>query len=414
MDKRPAIDDLVASVLAELERLQYSANALAGYRRFYQLVMVYARAHGVVEYSEDLAHRFFEDTFHVTMHALPQPLARKFRPALRYLRCLGDFQLHGAILRRQRPKAAYVSPAAFRVVLEAFARECDRRGYSLQAARTRWNRLRAFVDYLATQGVGPAGINAQHLSKYTATLIDCHPKTVATVLTTIRTFLRFLYQSGDHPRDLSGAVPRLRSHYGERLPSVWPADTVQRLLMAVDRGSPTGKRDYAILLLAARLGMRVGDIKALTLSALHWETKTIVCVQQKTRRAVTYPLLDDVGWALIDYLQHGRPPTRSPHVFVRQNAPFEAFGRDANLHYIITAYTRRAGIPVPRGAHGLHSLRHTLASALLEYHTPLPVIADILGHLSTQSTQVYLHVDLEALRRCALDPEEVFACVDLA
>lgn len=127
---------------------------------------------------------------------------------------------------------------------------------------------------------------------------------------------------------------------------------------------------------------------------------------------MTYPLLDDIGWALIDYLQHGRPQTASPFVFVRHGAPFEQFGKHANLHHIITTYTRRAGIPVPRGPHGMHSLRHTLASALLEQHTPLPVIADILGHLSTQSTQVYLHVDLGALRRCALDPEEVFACVD--
>lgn len=414
MENRPALDDLVANVLAELERRQYSANVRTGYRRFYQRVLAYAHAHGIREYSEDFARQFFENTFHVTMREIPQPVPPKFRPALRYLRCLGDYQLHGTLVRRQVKKAPYEPPDTFRAALEAFARECDRRGYSSQAARTRWNRLRAFVDYLATQGVAPEGISAQHLSNYTATLIGYHPKTVAAMLTHVRTFLRFLHQAGYHAHDLSGAVPRLRSGHYERIPSVWPADSVRRLLGAIDRGSPTGKRDYAILLLAARLGMRVADIKALTLSALQWDTKTIVLVQQKNRRAVTYPLLDDMGWALIDYLQHGRPPTSSPYVFVRHNAPFEPFGQHVNLHHIITTYTRRAGIPVPRGAHGMHSLRHTLASALLEQHTPLPVIADILGHLSTQSTQVYLHVDLEALRRCALDPEEVFACVDPA
>ena len=194
-----------------------------------------------------------------------------------------------------------------------------------------------------------------------------------------------LYHAGYHALDLSGAVPRLRSRYYERVPSVWPADSVRRLLGVIDRGNPTGKRDYAIMLLAARLGMRVGDIKALTLSALHWENKTIVLVQQKNRQAMTYPLLDDIGWALIDYLQHGRPQTSSPHVFVRHNAPFEAFAQFANFHHLMTTYTRRAGIPLPRGAHGMHSLRHTLASALLEQHTPLPVIAEIMGHLSLHS-----------------------------
>lgn len=414
MDNRPVLDDLVANVLAELLRLQYSDGSRTGYRRFYQRVLAYARVHDIREYSEAFARRFFEDTFEVTMEALPQPAPQKFCLALRYLRCLGDYQLHGTVFRRQVKKAPYRAPDAYRTVLDVFARECDRRGYSPQGDRTRWHRIRVFVDYLATQGIGPEAISARHLSNYTATLMGCHPKTVAAMLTHVRTFLRFLYHAGYHALDLSGAVPRLRSRYYERVPSVWPADSVRRLLGVIDRGNPTGKRDYAIMLLAARLGMRVGDIKALTLSALHWENKTIVLVQQKNRQAMTYPLLDDIGWALIDYLQHGRPQTSSPHVFVRHNAPFEAFAQFVNFHHLITTYTRRAGISLPRGAHGMHSLRHTLASALLEQHTPLPVIAEIMGHLSTQSTQVYLHVDLEALRRCALDPEEVLACADRA
>ncbi len=412
MDNGPALDDLVANVLAELLRLQYSAGSRTGYRRFYQRVLAYARARDIREYSEAFARQFFEDTFQVKMRELPQPVPQKLCLALRYLRCLGDYQLHGTVFRRQVKKGPYQAPDAYRAVLEAFARECDRRGYSALAARSRWNRLRAFVDYLATQGVAPEAISGQHLSNYTATLMGYHPKTVAAMLTNVRTFLRFLCSAGYHRFDLSGAVPRLRSRYYERLPSVWPADSVRRLLGAIDRGNPTGKRDYAIILLAARLGMRVGDIKALTLAALHWETKTIVLVQQKNRRSTTYPLLDDIGWALIDYLQHGRPRTSSPYVFVRHNAPFEPFAQYANFHQLITKYTRRAGIPLPGGAHGMHSLRHTLASALLEQHTPLPVIAEIMGHLSTQSTQVYLHVDLEALRRCALDPEEVLTCAD--
>ena len=232
------------------------------------------------------------------------------------------------------------------------------------------------------------------------------------MLTPVRTFLRFLHQAGLHPDDLSGAVPRLRSGHYERLPSVWPADAVPRVLAAVDRGNPTGQRDYAILLLAARLGMRVGDIKALPLTALHWDTQTIEWVQQQTGRPMCLPLLADIGWALIDYLQHGRPATPVPEIFVRHRAPFEAFGPHAHRHTLVAKYIRRAEMPVPRGSHGLHALRHGLASTLLEAETPLPVIAEILGHVSTPSTQVYLPVDSEALRRCALDPEEVFAYVD--
>src|SRR5699024_5333397 len=177
----------------------------------------------------------------------------------------------------------------------------------------------------------------------------------------------------------------------------------------IDRGSPLGKRDYAILILVAKLGIRAGDIKALKLSDLNWDTKTITIKQEKTKVETTYPILHDVGWALIDYLQNARPKSDVPYLFLRMNAPFKEFGENANLHNIITKYIRLAGITIPRGKrHGLHSLRHSLASTLLEQRKPLEVISEILGHTDSTSTSVYLHTDLNGLKACALDPEEVF------
>lgn len=124
---------------------------------------------------------------------------------------------------------------------------------------------------------------------------------------------------------------------------------------------------------------------------------------------VTYPILNDIGWALINYLKKARPVSDSPYVFLQMNAPYEAFGKDANLHNIITKHTRKAGITISIGKrHGLHSLRHTLASTLLEQGTALPVISEILGHINSRSTSVYLQTGIEGLRQCALDPEEVF------
>lgn len=412
LDKHRGIEDLVAAVLAELHRLRYTARTKDDYRQFYWHVMAYAHSRGIAEYSEQFASQFFEETFHVAIPAIRPPIPPKLNKALRYLRSLGDFQLHGTVLRARPRKAARELPDPFRGVIESFVRDCEQRGHSPHTIADRQRWLHAFADYLAGHGVSPNTIAADHISRYTATLVGHHAHSVATILSPVRTFLKFLYLEGYHTQDLSASVPRIRWSYHTRIPTVWPRDAVERLLRAVDRGNPTGKRDYAILLLAARLGMRIGDIKALTLSALQWDKNTISWVQQKTRRPISYPLLDDVGWALIDYLQNGRPPTASPHVFVRHRAPFEPYGHDTKLGYLIATYARRAGIPVPRERHGMHSLRHTLASRLLEQHTPLPVIAEILGHLSTQSTRVYLHVDLDALRQCALDPEEVFAGVD--
>lgn len=412
MSEQLTIGELVERVLAELSRLDYAQNTQSQYRRFYHRVVLYAGSRGVNHYSEAFGREFFEATYGCPWTEMPQPTPARFRPPVRFLASLSDVQLHGTVVRRRPKNRPYEAPPAFQEALTEFAVECQRRGYSAQGQRTRMDRLRVFLAFLSSENVTPDTLTAQHVSRYAATLLNYNPKTVLAVLTCLRTFLRFLRDAGFHALDLSGSVPRVRSGRYERLPSVWPSDTVQRLLNAVDRGNPTGKRDYAILLLAARLGMRVGDMKSLTLSALRWEAKTIAWVQQKTGRFIEYPLLDDVGWAIIDYLQHGRPETASPVLFVRHHAPFAPFGQYANLHHIITRYVRQAGISVPTAHRGLHVLRHTLASTLLERNTPLAVIAQVLGHLSTQSTQVYLAVDRAGLQRCALDPEEVFSCAD--
>jgi site-specific recombinase XerD len=191
-----------------------------------------------------------------------------------------------------------------------------------------------------------------------------------------------------------------------RLPSVWSGADVEALLAAVDRASPKGKRDYAILLLACRLGLRVSDVRGLCLEDLHWREARIEMTQTKTGAPLTLPLTEEVGGALIDYLQHGRPVTPHREVFLRLKAPVEPFSGNDNLHHILTFYRQRAGIVLPAQARsGLHSLRHTVATRLLEAGTPLETIAGILGHLSLESTQIYAKVDIEALRRAALDPE---------
>jgi integrase len=202
-------------------------------------------------------------------------------------------------------------------------------------------------------------------------------------------------------------VPKVRVYQGERLPTIWTPQDLQALLTAVDRASPIGKRDYAILLLAARLGLRAGDIRALRIDQLDWEHACIHVVQAKTGTPLDLPLTEEVGLALIDYLRNGRPAATHREVFLRHNAPFEPFGRDNNLYWIISTYRRKAGIELPRESRrGLHSLRHTLASRLMEAGVPIDSIAGAMGHLSPDTTRLYLQMDVNALRRAALDPEE--------
>jgi integrase len=192
------------------------------------------------------------------------------------------------------------------------------------------------------------------------------------------------------------------------VPSVWDPELVIRLLKVVDRSSPKGKRDYAILLLACRLGLRVGDIRTLTLDDLKWETATVEIAQSKTLEPLCLPLTEEVGEALIDYLRLARPQSDCREVFLTLTSPFQPFCGTDNLHRIVQFWKDLAGIRFrTKQRHGLHSLRHTLATQLLREQTPFHVISEILGHATTASTLIYAKTDVETLRTAALNTEEV-------
>ncbi|MGV8154084.1 MAG: site-specific integrase [Alkaliphilus sp.] len=410
MKSKLLIEELVAEVLSELERLKYAYNTFCGYRALYRRVIAFAKEKNESYFSEELGKDFLKDKYRCTVNYYTEAMPKSLAGPIRMIRVLGDFQLHGVVIRIVVKKSGYVKPPQFEKVLIAYEEECRNNEYSMRGMRTRLQRLFFFIDYLDAVGVQDANeITGQTISDYVKTVYRYHEKSIASILTTLRVFLRFLFLNEHTKNNLSLLVPKQKKYYYPPVPSVWEKEDVIRMLENIDRGNPTGRRDYAILLLVTRLGIRVGDVKSLKLSDLNWKLNLIVVTQNKTKNISTYPILSDIGWALIDYLQNARPISDSPYIFLRMKAPFEAFGENANLHNIIVKHTRNAGIVVPKGKrHGLHSLRHTLAGALLEQGNSLPIISEVLGHISSKSTKIYLNIGIEGLMKCALDPEEVF------
>lgn len=416
MSRQPQpIKTLIETVLQELRKLVYSENTILNYRRFYSRLARFAEEEGEAFYSEELGSRYLLKHYDCRVNTITDSApTRKLRMQIRYIRVLGDYQLHGIILRRKLGKLATTPcPAQFRSGYESFLAECSARNCSERGTYTRGNRIKNFLFFMDDYGVGAYNdITPSSLSAYFGTCISQTGKTMASTLTCVRTFLRHLYLNGFMKADLTEKLPKIKTFYAPQVPRVWKPEEVRAVLNSIDRGNPTGKRDYAMLLVIARLGLRAVDIKDLRLENLKWDKNTFEFVQSKNKKPIVLPMLEDVGWAIIDYLKNARPITDSPFVFVRHNAPFEAFGINAALNRILITHIRRAGVKVPRDVpKGMHSLRHTLASTLLEQNTPLPVISEILGHMSVKSTDVYLHIDIKRLRQCALDPEEVFESV---
>lgn len=404
------LERLVTDALGEIERLGYSRRSRNRYRAIWEhLVEFSGRKELGDEFSRDLAVRFLEE-YRVGDEEMDKPGEGWRRHMVWGVKILADFAKSGRIERAfTEVEAIHLVPAT-QNTLRDYEQYCkDRLHLRPWTLHRRTTELTIFLDFLHSRKERTLDqIQALDLSEFVSCRDHLQPKTVARIVSDVRSFLRFLTMRGILQKDLSVELPKIRVPRDATIPSVWDHELVVRLLGAVDRSSAKGKRDYAILLLACRLGLRAGDIRALKLDQLHWEDSTIEVTQSKTGMPLSLPLTSEVGEALIDYLKVGRPQTAHREVFLKVNPPFDPFMENSNLHHIVTYWRRLAGITfrTPR-KRGLHSLRHTLATRLLEKGTPFTTIAEILGHTSLESTRIYAKADVEALRSVALDPEEV-------
>jgi integrase len=317
---------------------------------------------------------------------------------------LDDFAVHGSVLRRYSRSVSKLS-AEQADVLVGFQARLRAEGCAVSTVRAYGTVAGEFLAFTAGRG-GLAALDGAVIGAFVTTLAGYQAKTVEHKLCAVRSLLRFAADGGLTGTGVLEAVPAVRSVGQARIPSVWDPADVTKIIEAIDRGNPSGKRDYAIVLLICRLGLRAVDVKRLEFADLDWPSNRVSVMQAKTGRRVDLPLLKDVGWAIIDYIRSGRPASDCPQVFLRHTAPIGPFSDQDHLHQILVKHARVARVHLgEQRRHGMHSLRHTLATRLMEDGTPVEQIADILGHQSVESTGVYLKSSLGLLARCALDPD---------
>jgi site-specific recombinase XerD len=329
--------------------------------------------------------------------------ARKVRnhlgAAIRLL--LGDADLRRAPVARQ-PTTKLFDRHVPRYI--SFARR--HRGW--RTSRSVEVALRQFFQWLGErriwriEAIGPSIVR-----EYIASRRDLSRSTLAGHASALRGFFRYLGMRGAVPVSLAMLVESPRRYRISQPPSVLDAVTIERLLECTERSTPIEKRNFAILLMAARYGLRPSDIRSLRLDDIRWREHRIAIVQSKTQRPLELPLLADVADALVDYLRHGRPTCRARQIFVRARAPHQALGADTNLWGVMETAFQRAGIAPPAGPRGLQLLRHSAATRMLGEGVPFDTISDVLGHSSVEATRIYAQVDLQGLRSVALPAREL-------
>lgn len=274
---------------------------------------------------------------------------------------------------------------------------------------TLYNYGLAIRDLLKALGEDPSSYDAQGLRKF---ILKCNQhcgwaKAKKTV-TAIRAFIRFLAVEGKCSASLEAAIPTLAHWRLASLPCYLQPEEVERVIAACDREAKVSRRDRAILLLLARLGLRAGDIVQLRLGDINWE-QAWISVSGKGRRRTELPLTQEVGDAIAAYLESDRPAVNTDRLFLCSRAPLRAFTSHCTVSMLVRQAMRRAGVTC-RNRGAAHVFRHSAATSMLQRGASLQEIANLLRHRSIQTTEIYAKVDIAALRQIAQPWPEVTPC----
>ncbi len=310
------LQDLIARLEKELYRLHYKEQSVHYYRLMWRRIVTFFENEGVDHFTEEVGMRFLNKQYNFFELEEAGKLTQSIINAFRVVRMLGDFQQHGSILRRYYKQKELLQNDEFKEIMQHYVNHCRQKEYS-KVTQGHYRKIsEQFLSFLESQEiVFCSDITAKHVSGYINTLLGYSYKTVELHLCALRSFLHYLHTNDLHPQDLSETIPAIKVGKQNRIPSVWTPEHVTKLLDVIDRGNPSGKRDYAMILLVTRLGLRTIDIKHLKLDNLKWPDNRIELIQSKTSEVLSLPLLPDVGWAIIDYLKNGRLKVESPYVF---------------------------------------------------------------------------------------------------
>ena len=383
----------------ELIRLNFKASALYRHSKEFRNFLKYCEENSIENYCAETGSQYFKHLYGLN---IGDPTVKLTKPQLDTrcsIRFLDDIFQFGYALRYSHHD--YTVPLKYIAFLEDYLTWCRKHNSSEGTIRVKRTKLRQFFSFLDGRKISFTNLTPADISDFMTTLCRYHRATVHVFSSVLRDFFRYCYENEIVKKDLSVSVPRPKIYTEENIPETWTNDEVRQVLAVIDRNNGIGKRDYAMLLMAILLGMRAGDICALKFKNLDWNQKLIIYTQQKTKKVNTLPLLPIIGEAIIDYLKNGRLDSNCDNVFVRHIHPYGEFQSSTAISENLKRYMRQAGLTVKKRK-STHSLRHTLASELLQEGIPLMTISNILGHCTPKTTSVYTKVDIPALRKCAL------------
>jgi len=391
MIQEKTINELREGIIAIMAKRNYQLRTINQFRYNCNRFERYLKEKGLPSrYTELIGATYLKEKFGYDENVVPGQMTAYAMGNVNTIRKLGEYKIYGTFHTAiQSWTNNYGWAGNDKTYVEEFMKREQETEKSKNTIKTRIHSIRYFYEFLNTQGITELSqVTGDIFSKYVCSRKGGSNNYICTLLACLKLYFRFFHQQGYCTVNLEELVPIVRSRKNLNVPALWKEEELKQLITSIDRSSPTGKRDYAILLLAVQLGIRTSDIAALRLEHLNWERKTIEFVQQKTDKTVSYPMLDDIGWAIIDYLRCGRAKVDNPYVFLTCiGTPSEIIG-GAALCSILHRRMKQSGIrkEAKNTTKGMHSLRHALARRLVENDTEINDVVSIMGHRDINST----------------------------
>jgi len=384
------------------KRLRYRSKSSHNHKRNWKRMARFMIAEGISYYSIDIEKKILYNRFK------DRPITsfkRSEKEFYNSVKMFSEFVLTGEISISPRMRRnTYVFRGVIGKAISGYIIYKKELRISSQTLRSYNRYLLQFNDYCIDQKLTTIyQLDLILVTNYIRYISRRKGYPVGAVLSVIRTFIKYLFEQKIISENYHDKIPRYKRIDQPKLPSTYTKKEISKLLKSVERFNAIGKRDYAVILIAARLGLRASDIACLKFENLLWDTSAIKLDQVKTGRELVLPLLPDIGNAIIDYIKYGRPESEEPYIFLTQRPPYSRFASSNVVTHIVQRAFLKAGLATKERKYGAHALRHTLGFRMLEESTVSPVISEVLGHTSTESARYYLRIDLQSMKKCMLD-----------
>lgn len=406
MKRNIYVTDLCLEFEMVLVKQQMSAHSLKHYRKVFSEFSIFAYKE---YYSQRLGIEFLISKLQERGGlVLSDEESRNEQYYFRCIRMLSEYFNFGIVLKRNDAYGEIIWPPGFLDCTEKFYSALVDEGLSYGYVIKSKKVIKDLILFLNSDDIHkPTDIRIEHNERFIRSYYWMAPKGIEMKLCILRRYYRYLYLNQHISIPLAERLPKASIQGRMKFPTIWNTEQIEKIKIAADRTSPSGKRSFAMIMLSAELGLRIGDIRDLKLQDINWNKKQISIIQNKTGKLLLLPLSDSIGWALIDYLKNGRPYTDSPNIFVKHRPPYDAFPINSTMNHIFSSVMHKAGIEPELKEHvGWHTFRRSLATNLLQNNVEMSIISEILGHSDPDiAGKYYVKLDIENLRKCALQME---------